>query len=206
MERNATIEEAREIFGVNIIGIDELQSISSKIIFDLPLVNPEIPYTKEFLNEKANEYILILGVSHFKNGEVVSIKTLRDLFGVEPEKSEPCFYNQDWYMNESFIKITLDQKWYLIRKEIIESTRGVNPELLNIKNFSSAILCTYSFFIYKLISGITLWKNEYIWCNDYDSNGDLIYVGRYNDLNGLSKNGFSIHRFLKINNQYASIG
>jgi len=50
--------------------------------------------------------------------------------------------------------------------------------------------------------GGLLWKSDFIWCSDKDKNGDQIYVGRYRDPLGVNKNGFNIHRHLKIRNYY----
>ena len=48
-------------------------------------------------------------------------------------------------------------------------------------------------------------EKYFIWCNDVDANGDRIYVGRYFDPLGISKNGFSVHRQLRIKNNYGCI-
>ena len=64
------------------------------------------------------------------------------------------------------------------------------------------ILITYIFITYYKTTGIILWQNDYIWCNDFDSNEDQIYVGRYYDPLGISKDGFSIHRHLTIKENY----
>lgn len=50
-----------------------------------------------------------------------------------------------------------------------------------------------------------LWKHDFVWCSDMDHNGDRIYVGKYHDISGVNKNGFSIHRHLALRECYASI-
>ena len=63
MER-ATIDEAKNIFGHNFIGIDELLtndvkiglSISDKLMKNLP----DIPFNTTILNQCKNDYMLIL--------------------------------------------------------------------------------------------------------------------------------------------------
>jgi len=59
--------------------------------------------------------------------------------------------------------------------------------------------------MYYFNNNVAIWPNEYVWCQDKDLNGDQIYVGRYYDKNGVTKNGFSIHRHLSINSNYGSI-
>jgi hypothetical protein len=131
------------------------------------------------------------------------------IFGANPSKKEPCFYNQDWYLNENFAKDkTLELKWYLISKTTDKKTRGKNPEELKkhiskTENFPSAVLATFVFFAYYLhTGGDILWKEDFIWCKDRDSNGDRIYVGRYKDPKKINKNGFNIHRHLQIKTCY----
>jgi hypothetical protein len=129
----------------------------------------------------------------------------RDFFGFDPEIKEPCFYNQDWYVNENFyLKSSLKFEWLFVEKKISENSRGVEPSTLNQSEFRlhSALTFTYIFFIYYLTNNNILWENDYVWCSDYDTNQDQIYVGRYIDPNKINKNGFSIHRHLKIKNNY----
>ena len=60
---------------------------------------------------------------------------MREALGFNPEKSEPCFYNQDWYLKENFAaEKTLDFKWYLISKNLNKESRGKDPEKI-IKTF-----------------------------------------------------------------------
>lgn len=154
----------------------------------------------------SENYILILGRP--SRGRIdVNIRNLRNVFGTDPEISEPCFYNQDWYLNEKFIDETLDFRWYLVRKDVFDQSRAVDPNLLieNKVRFPSAILCCYTFFAFWFARGIKLWEYEFIWCNDKDHNGDRIYVGKYTDIDGINKNGFSIHRHLALRPCYSAI-
>lgn len=141
-----------------------------------------------------------------KNGEFITLKTLRDHFGVNPDVSEPCFYNQDWYLKEKFFKKSIATKWFLVRKNVLEESRGKNPDKIKDQYFfPSAILCAYSFFVYWYHANLYLWKHDFVWCKDIDHNGDKIYVGKYIDIDGVNKNRFSIHRHLSIRSFYGSI-
>jgi len=205
MERKATIAEARKIMGVNFIGVDELKSISNYLPVCLDVV-PEIQYSFEELNTKKNDYILILGASVFCDSQQINLINLRRIFGVDPSVSEPCFYNQDWYLNEDFVCKSLENRWYLIKKTVFEESRAVAPtELEKMYSFPSAILCAYTFFCYWFLNNEILWKYDFVWCNDIDHNADRIYVGKYCDIDGVNKNGFSIHRHLALRSSYASV-
>ena len=128
------------------------------------------------------------------------------IFGKNPDVSEPCFYNQDWYDKEDFIIKPIQTGWFLIRKTVYEDSRAVQPiELIERYTFPTAVKCTYSFFIAWITLDIKLWYHDFVWCSDIDHNGDRIYVGKYNDVDGVNKNGFSIHRHLALRACYGCI-
>ncbi|HAQ17683.1 MAG TPA: hypothetical protein DCR40_00430 [Prolixibacteraceae bacterium] len=207
MERTTSIEEAKLILGKNFIGPDELSIIADQMRIALPGNYPEIPFSKKELIEKHEYYILILGTSQMKDGTPLTLKSLIDQFGKNPDISEPCFYNQDWYVKEDFIVRPCEKKWFLIRKNVLNETRGVDPQLIVAKiKLPAAVLCAYVFFCNFLLNqGDLLWKHDFVWCSDVDVNNDMIYVGRYIDATGFCKNGFSIHRHLKLRNNYSCI-
>ena len=60
-------------------------------------------------------------------------------------------------------------------------------------------------FAYFYTNRKILWPYDFIWCSDFDHNGDRIYVGKYHDIDGVNKDGFSIHRHLALRICYASI-
>lgn len=196
---------ARDIMESNVIGAEELSAIGT---MKLAIGNnsPEIPYSVEELIAKKDDYILILGVSKFIDGSSVTIRALKEIFGRNPDENEPCFYNQDWYEKELFIDVPMDDGWYLIRKNVYEESRGIQPSELSEKfEFPLAIRCVYSFYVAWLALGMKLWFHDFIWCSDTDHNGDRIYVGKYHDVDGINKNGFSIHRHLALRPCYACI-
>jgi hypothetical protein len=206
MERNY-LKECKNLLGQNFIGPEELVSISTRLGLFVPETIPVPPYSAEILKECANTHLLVLMVSQFTDGTAVSIMSLRDKFGIDPYVAVPCFYNQDWYVNESFSKKTAEQKWILVSKNLIDSTRALRPEQIELaKPFPSAIECVYAFFVnYLVTGGEKIWECDYVWCSDLDDKGDRIYVGRYTDPNGLNKDGFEIHRHLSIKNNYGAI-
>lgn len=109
------------------------------------------------------------------------------------------FYPQDWYQNESFMNDSFESGWYYIPKNILESSRGKLP---NEAKLYPASLLTYIFIMFYKAYNEILWPYDYIWCDTFDLNNDQIYIGRYYDPSGLSKDGFSIHRHLSIKNNY----
>ncbi len=206
---------AKKIMGKNFIGPSELEAISARLGIPSPLKIgiriPAIPFAPGVLKKNRGRAILILGMPKLKNGKALTVNSLRTRFGLNPQKAEPCFYNQDWYLKEKFASQTLLKfQWYLISKNVASKTRGQNPPSIKKalgrrERFPSAVLATFVFFaFYFHTHKEKLWQHDFIWCADYDSNGDQIYVGRYQDPIGISKNGFSIHRYLHIRSCYGS--
>jgi len=201
-------EQIRQIFGVNFIGKEELNPFFKALGFgEIDLQEKPIQYSDADLQKAASEgYILIYGVGSI-NGQFITLKLLREKFGVNPDVSEPCLYNQDWYMKEDFMDLTLGDRWYLIKKDVYEESRAVMPGDLTQQGlvFPPAILCGYSFFAYYFAHNEYLWWHDFVWCCDTDHNGDRIYVGKYHDIDGVNKNGFSIHRHLALRPCYGGI-
>lgn len=203
------IDEAKRLFGENFIGKEELKPFIKALDFgDVDIQEKPIEYSDTVLQDAAsNGYILIYGVEHIGD-QLINLRFLREKFGVDPEVSEPCFYNQDWYLKESFMDDTfLNAQWFLIKKEVFDDSRSVLPEnLLERKfNFPHAILCAYTFYAFYFARKEFLWWHDFVWCRDVDHNGDRIYVGKYHDIDGVNKNGFSIHRHLALRPCYGSV-
>jgi len=216
MERRTDLIDAEKIMGKNFIGPEQLDSIKDKLgiksSFQLGLKIPVIPFDKAALEKYSGDYILILGIPKAHDNMPLTINKLRETFGFNPEVKEPCFYNQDWYLNEEFASIkVLDFKWYLLKKNDYDKFRGIAPDLLinekkNSFSLPTAILCAYTFFSYYFYTDVELlWINNFVWCNDLDHNNDRIYVGRYCDPSGINKRGFNIHRHLSITKDFSFI-
>ena len=210
MERAATIGEAREILGKDFVGKEELVLFMRGLGVESDLWDrvslPSISFSVSDLEDLGGDYLLLYGASSVGN-IAFSLRTLRDAFGIDPAVSEPCFYNQDWYLHEPFFDRTLESGWYLLRKSVVAEARGVQPhELLSAGySFPPAVLCAYAFFAYYFWAKELLWLDDFVWCDDVDHNGDRIYVGRYRDIDQKAKNGFSVHRHLSLRNCYSAI-
>lgn len=202
------VSDVRHLFGDNFIGKEELKPFFKALGFgEVDIQERPIEYTVSQLQKAAEDgYILIYGVEHI-DGQQITLRFLREKFGINPDVSEPCFYNQDWYLNELFIDVPVHTQWYLIKKDVLEESRAVMPGDLTQKglNFPPAIVCGYTFFAYYFARNKYLWYHDFVWCCDTDHNGDRIYVGKYHDIDGVNKNGFSIHRHLALRPCYGSI-
>lgn len=205
MNRRVSIEQAKNIMGVNFIGPEEIRQIDL-VRFAVPVSVPDIPFAASELEAKREDYILILGAGRLADGKNVTIRNLREIVGKDPDDGEPCFYNQDWYDKEAFIDLPMKDGWFLIRRNVYEESRAVQPtELMKQHKFPSAICCVYAFLVSWLACGMKLWFHDFVWCSDTDHNGDRVYVGKYHDIDGVNKNGFSIHRHLALRECYGCI-
>lgn len=206
--------QAQEIVGRDFLGPNELHALRTRLGIMLPKPTdiPAIPFSREELvRARRAEHLLILGIPVASDGEPLTLMKMRERFGIDPSRSEPCFYNQDWYLNEPFACETAPElQWYLIRKAVTEESRGKNPDdlvgrLSLGEKFPPAVLTAFAFFAYYFHSGGgKLWEHDFVWCSDNDSNGDRIYTGRYCDPRKLAKNGFNIHRHLTIRSCHGS--
>tara|TARA_R110000796_G_scaffold146087_1_gene262776 strand:- start:2788 stop:3225 length:438 start_codon:yes stop_codon:yes gene_type:complete len=109
------------------------------------------------------------------------------------------FYPQDWYENEKFMDESFESGLYTLPKNVLSNSRGKTPSN---ESLYPASLIAYIFIMHYKTFNEILWPHDYIWCDNFDSNGDQIYIGRYYDPLGLSKDGFSIHRHLSIKQNY----
>ncbi len=186
----------------NIIGPDELKQLP--FLVGMAIDAPKISFSKEVLDVHAGTHILILTPSISK----LTLVEMRAMFGMDPSKSEPCMYNQDWYLKEEFANTPPDGKWHLVRKSVLEEARAKRPEdieaSLSGEQFPTAVTAAFTFFAWHALHGEILWKHDFLWCRDRDHNGDRIYVGRYEDPTGVNKNGFNIHRHLALRPAYSA--
>ena len=205
MEREE-LDRLKQLFGQNLIGPDELQPLIERLGWGMDITVPDMNYTKEQFEDCSKDYLLVMGVPAIGD-HAITIRNLREAFGIDPDQGEPCFYNQDWYMHEDFIDRSLEPRWYLLRKQVVEESRAVMPDQLMAADyaFPPAILCAFAFFAYWLCYGEKLWWHDFVWCCDTDHNGDRIYVGKYHDVDGVNKNGFSVHRHLALRSCYAAV-
>ncbi len=188
------------------IGPEELL----KLPFKCADVAPTASFSPDVLKKYADTHLLIFTPAAYADGTPITLNSLRERFGMDPAVSEPCMYNQDWYLKEDFAARTaLDGKWHLVRRDVLEDARAKLPEdiegsLGTGEAFHNAVTCAFAFFAYWYATGgEILWKHDFVWCSDRDHNGDRIYAGRYEDSAGINKNGFNVHRHLALSNAYS---
>jgi hypothetical protein len=212
MERESAYSQLKDLFGKAFLGPEEIEKVSGRLQLaaSIPGGVPEIPFEMPFLKERRDTHYLFLGIPIHSDGSPLTILSLRSIFGLDPTVSEPCFYNQDWYLKEKFAAQSFRPGWYLFSRSLLESTRSkpvneilAQPEVNG--KLPSAVLCSYFFFLSYLVYGQPVIKHDYIWNSDLDANGDRIYVGKYIDPLGINKNGWEIHRHLSIKRNYGAL-
>ena len=199
---------AVELFGDRFVGREALRPLIRALGFpSLEVEEKPIPFDDRTLRKAASEGYILIWCPASLGGTPTTIRFMRDCFGVDPSVSEPCFYNQDWYLAEAFLDRPLDDDWHLVKEAVLEESRAVQPADLIRSGyaFPSAVLCVWTFFAWYYARNRFLWWHDFVWCSDTDHNGDRVYVGKYHDIDGVNKNGFSIHRHLALRNCYGAI-
>ena len=203
-----TPAEARTKFGRRFIGPDNLTALERLSVAHIAA--PPLPFSDTVLEAYAATHLLIACPTTFANGAPITLGGLRSQFGMNSAASEPCFYNQDWYVKEPFADRPLVPGWHLIRTTVLEEARARRPEeieamLAQTETFPAAVTCAFAFFAnWFHTGGEILWQHDFVWCRDRDHQGDRIYVGRYQDITGVNKNGFSVHRHLTLRPCYSA--
>lgn len=190
--------------------MERIPTVGPEVLSKLPFLSgveitaPAIPFSREVLEQRGATHILVFT----PRIESLTIVGLRETFGTDPAKNEPCMYDQNWYLKEAFANAPPDGKWHLVRKEVLENARAKSPdaieESLFEEQFPAAITAAFTFFAWHFLKKEVLWKNDFLWCSDSDHNGDRIYVGRYEDPDGVGKNGFNVHRHLSLRPCYSA--
>ena len=190
------------------IGAAELEALTWPLKVDTSSV-PAILFSDDAMKKYAHTHILFFTPQKYVDSSPITLNSLRSAFGTDQAASEPCFYNQDWYLKEAFASQPLDGAWHLIRKDVLEDARARLPEdierTLPGEAFPTAVTCAFAFFAWWFhTGGQRLWEHDFVWCSDRDHNGDRVYVGRYEDPDGVNKNGLNVHRFLSLRKSYSA--
>lgn len=171
---------------------------------------PPVPWDGNALARYAATHVLVFTPRTYADATPVTLISLRDRFGIDPSHAEPCFYNQDWYLKEAFATITsLDGQWHLLPREVRDDFRAKAPDTIELslagERFPTAVTAGFAFFACWLHTrGQRLWEHDFLWCSDRDHNGDRIYVGRYEDPDGVNRNGFNVHRHLSVSASFSA--
>jgi hypothetical protein len=206
MVRSEGIELARSVLGQDFIGPDELKMISVDFNFDFNFDFPDLKLSIDDLNKiRSSNMMLILFWPYCLGSTEISIKVMRENFGVSGEFRVDGFYNQDWYINDPFYEKSYSKPcWLRVSKEVEEGLRGVGPIQKYINEHAlDAVLYIYTFFVTLFLRQVILWPHDYVWTSTKDYNGDWVYIGRYKDINGINRDGLSIHRYLSISKIYS---
>jgi hypothetical protein len=203
------VSQAKSIMGDSLFCPDRLRGLTWPFALAAE-PTPVIPYSASILERTRYSHILIHTPGRDAQGAPINLMHLRAAFGMDPAVSEPCLYNQDWYVREGFAHLALDGGWHLVAMRVLEGARAKDPSAIEQglpsgEGFPAAVTCVFTFLAWWLATGgEKLWRHDFVWCRDRDDNNDRIYVGRYDDPKGLSKSGFSIHRHLALRPAYSA--
>ena len=86
MEREE-LDRLKQLFRSNLIGPDELKPLIEKLGWGTDVIIPEMNYTSSQLEQCAKDYLLVMGIPEI-GGKPVTIRTLREAFGFDPDESK----------------------------------------------------------------------------------------------------------------------
>jgi hypothetical protein len=204
-------EAVKALFGSLYLGPEAWEGFAGRFRVAPTQDAPSPHWSADFLARHSKTHLLLYAPCQHADGAPITLNSLRSCFGVDPAVSEPCFYNQDWYLKEDFAaRQPLAPGWHLLQVCAMEEARARTPQDIESAlppnaTFSLAVNYAFAFFAFWLrTGGKRLWEHDFIWCADRDHNGDRIYVGRYEDPAGINKNGFNIHRHLALRAFYSA--
>ncbi|MDE1970079.1 MAG: hypothetical protein KGI50_00670 [Patescibacteria group bacterium] len=135
-ETNIEFNEARELFGKDFLGPESVKTTYGVELTPEELQEIEnIPFTREELEQaKHLKMMLVLRVSHDKDGNLLTIKQLREQFGSDDALGDPAkkktnlfWKSQDWYNDQEFAtKPTPQLKWSLVTKDVLQESLDKN--------------------------------------------------------------------------------
>lgn len=204
-EGDLEFQEARELFGKDFLGPEAaLKTFGVSLTPEEIKTIERIPFSKAEL-EKAKELgmMLVLRVSHDKEGKPLTINRMRevlageDKLGNPDKKKQKLFYRQPgegWYNEEAFAKQAANLGWGLAMKAILEESRSKNwdeqekvmQEWAKKNNLDpksirrrTPVEVTYDTLAYYGANKETLLEKDYDWTAAQFSDGLLVHVGRF---------------------------
>ena len=174
---------AREIMGQKMFGVEEAIKFFGVSPSKQQLAYlAEVPWTEEVLRSVKDTHLLV----------AVFQMSILDIRGHVEGKG--LFYSQDWYNKQSFAKDRGEVGWQLVRKEPVKDSTSKTWEeqqalLSKDEETPKAQVMVYSVIGHYLATGEKLFPSIYVRCSDLDSDGDRVYVGRF-DSDGLRVDGY----------------
>lgn len=114
----------------------------------------------------------------------VTMLKLRELFGTS-KNTQPCVYDHDWWLNEDFAKKVIREGWHLTLTKMPPETKNNSYEeqkslLTEKEELPEPNEVMYFCLVNYLINDKErLLHNDYSRTNTLDSDGDVVYLGRF---------------------------
>lgn len=179
-EPTVSQKRAREIMGRNLFGVEEAtKHFGVSPTRQQLAVLSEIPFTEAVLQSCKDTHVLVavfpLSILEIRG------RVKRELFNS---------HDDAWYNSQAFAKDKGVVGWHLVRKTPVANSTSKSwseQQALLTKDEATptARVMTYMIIGHYLATGERLFRNLYVRCSEVDSDGDRVYVGRF-DGGGLS--------------------
>jgi len=165
-------KRAREIMSYNFLGVEEVAEHFGIFLTKEELTKvADIPFREKTLQECKDTHILFLGVNHDKQGRLLTIVRLREIFSTEA-KPIISLDEKFWYEKKKFAtQETLNLRWHLIRKSVLEESRrksfAQQEKLLKENEYRErAVVYIYGLALMFKARGERIFQNDEVWCSD----------------------------------------
>lgn len=171
--------QAREIMGKNFFGIEEAQKHFGVTPTKAQLgYLAEIPFSEEVLTACKDTHVLVAVVP-------ITILEIRSI--AKKQSDRTLFYSQDWYDKQAFANEKAKLGWHLIRKTPVENSTAKNWKeqqalLSKDEETPTASVLVYTIIGHFLATGERLFEKIYVRTSSLDSDGDRVFVGRFDSL------------------------
>ncbi|MCH8741699.1 hypothetical protein IH779_02265 [Patescibacteria group bacterium] len=181
--RTSSQELSREIMGNNFLGVEEVvEHFGISLVQEELAKIAEVPFFEATLQECKDSHVLFLGVPVNRVGNPLTVNYFRDMFPAD----SPRFwaYQDSRYDRERFAtEETCELRWYLLRKSILDESRPLDYKeqnyLLQENEYRErAIVYIFCELLMFRARSELLFKDDWVWCTDVDSDGSQVRVGR----------------------------
>lgn len=182
---NASHDGARKIMGKNFFGIPEaIKHFGINPTRRQQAMLSEIPFTPEELMMCKNTHILV----------AVFPLSICDIRSKVANNSKTLFYKQDWYDKQAFANDKSEASWQLISKTPVANSTNKNWDeqkslITSDEEIPTAQMMVYAIIGHYLNTGERLFEGVYVRTSSFDSVGDHVIVGNFDD-KGLNVSSF----------------
>ena len=184
----ASIEDARRIFGQDVIGFEEVRSVLAAVAGGDGAAIDSVPFAREQLMRAADEAMMLVFRVSANDGRPLTILELAARFPGGTSDGEP------WFAKDAFASTeTCRVGWALVEKQPFPQSRNLpygdqDDELekrsrrlgMHLRR-RRAVEAVYDTLLYSSVRGERLLASEWDWSSTSTSDGGFVSVGNFDE-------------------------